>query len=200
MSENHQVYYERDDVCLSPRSGNAHQILNVYIDLTGWKNGEPDPNAAGTYSYSLDFNDDANERQRVVCTGIRSGGMQSLLRGVDNDYGLTLSDATKVHVITPPGYLGNSSVNLGCVSKCSVQALRLYGMQALDVPVTRENNISIRLESVLDEVVHRTCNSYSPPLPRRRAFDNSVYHYDQTDRVLYEDAILSASAHRDLRM
>lgn len=197
MSEKHQVYYENDDVCLSRRQSNTHQVLNIYIDLTGWR-GEFDPNDAGIYSYSLDFNDDSSKRQRAVCTGIKSGGMKTLLDGVRNDYGLTPCDATDVVVIAPSGYLGNRSVNLGCVSRCSVQALRLYGMRALDFSVSNDKDMRVRLESVLDEVVHQTCNSYNVPLPRREVFANSVYHYDRNDKILYEDAVLRANAVRDV--
>lgn len=182
----HKVYYE-GDVHLPRRLGNAHQILNVYIDLSGW-DGSFDPNERGIYSYSLDFNDMSCKRQRVVCTGVRSNGMKTLLDEVHDRYGLTLCDATDVYILAPAGCIANSSVKFGCVSKCSVQSLRLYGMQALDFAVSDRNNMNKRLESVLDEVVYQTCRAYDNPLPRRRIFENSIYHYDKEDTVRYSDS------------
>lgn len=175
--EEQKVLYKNQKVFMSPRLANRHKIYEIYIDMTGWKDNVC-PNDKGTYAYTVIFCDDSNTRQEVVCTGIRSNGMKKLLTEMREKYNLTPSEGTMVHILGPAGSVKNTNIPYGCVSKCCVQALRLHGMDALDFYPTDDNNAGIRLESVLDEVVHQSNIGYHGELYRGATFPRSIYHYD----------------------
>lgn len=175
--EEQRVLYKNQTVFMSPRLANRHKIYEIYIDMTGWKDGKCH-NDEGVYAYTVVFCDDANTRQEVVCTGIKSNGMKKLLTEMREKYDLTPSEGTMVHILGPSGSVHNKNIEYGCVSKCCVQALRLHGMDALDFYPTDENNSGARLESVLDEVVHQESIGYKGILHRGATFPRSIYHYD----------------------
>ena len=124
----HKVYYE-GDVHLPRRLGNAHQILNVYIDLSGW-DGSFDPNERDIYSYSLDFNDMSCKRQRVVCTGVRSNGMKTLL----DEVMMFAGNEKEGHQLHDESF----SPNVLCLRCLEANMYSLYRREAVKLSFKRE--------------------------------------------------------------
>ena len=175
MNNDHKVVFLNGEPVFK-NTANQCQIDDVYIDMTGWWNSD-DLSGKGTYPYRIKFTDSKNTVREMACTGCKSGGMHTLLTTAKDKYNLVLRDRTKVHILTPTEYVTTKNLPFGGMSVCTIQALRKYGMKALDFEVTSKYNVEARLETVLDEVVHQEVTSYRPIIRRDAKFPNSVLNY-----------------------
>lgn len=182
--ESQELLYSDKKLYMKPRYKKQRVIDKLTIDMTGWTEGV-NHNKDGIYSYSADFVDDASQPRTVVCTGMKSNGMRKLLTELRQKYNLVSTENTQVHVIAPQDAIMNTQISHGAISKCCVQALRYHGMKALDFYPTNKGNSGVRLESVLDEIVHQTNVSAGVTL-RRAVFPRSIYHHDQIEQECRE--------------
>lgn len=183
-----EVLYANKDIFMRKRRKHVRPLDHITIDMTGWANNV-NHNDDGIYSYSAEFIDDAQTKQLVVCTGMKSGGMKKLLSELRHRYNVVPLETTPVYVIGPKDAIKNTKVSHGAVSKCCVQALRYHGIKALDFYPTDKGNAGIRLESVLDEIVHQSGIASGYPLSRHTVFPRSVYHYDVAEKDCREGKI-----------
>lgn len=183
--EMQELLYSDKKLYMKPDYKRQRVIDKLTVDMTGWSEGV-NHNKDGIYSYSADFVDDANQPRTVVCTGMKSNGMHKLLTELRQKYNLVSTENTQVYVIAPQDAIMNKQISHGAISKCCTQALRYHGIKALDFYPTDKGDSGVRLESVLDEIVHQTNISAGVTLRRRAVFPRSIYHYDQAEQECRE--------------
>jgi hypothetical protein len=172
IMEKQEVFYVNKEMRFNAKQTHTRRIDSVTIDITRWSEGK-NYNEDGVFSYMAQFNDEHSHPQIAVCTGMKSGGMGKLLSELKAKHGLELLDTTTVNIICPKKDIANQSLFHGGISTCCLQALRYHGMNALDIYPTDRGKADIRLESVLDEVVHQSDLKYHTRFPK------SIYHYDR---------------------
>lgn len=180
--DDYEIYFNNDTISLTRGHGSyPNAISSFYVDMTGWLDDDC-PNDRGIYSYSFDFYDSRGIYQLVACSGMSSRAMIYMLNEVRKRYNLAPVDSTDFWVIAPVGCMANKAVEIGCLSQCSIQTLRLHGMDALDFKPTRDNNLDVKLQSVCDTIVHSSQLGYDVPLPQSGKFEKSIYRFDIKDR------------------
>lgn len=154
-------------------------IKNIIIDMTSWATGEV---RDGQYPYTVLFKDDDANMQAFSCDTIKSAGMVTLLSEVDKQYNAVPLDVTEVSILCPRELLHSEYQN-GGLAKCLIRDLRENGPRAIPLHFKRDKILQSRLESVLDEAIHKSCIQYvcDPKFRNETLFPNSIYHHTKED-------------------
>lgn len=155
------------------------RISDVIIDMTSWVTGEV-KNAQ--YPYTVMFKDDVGTPFSYSSKQYKSNGMDNLLGEMERSYNATPLETTKVTVLCPKELLYDTTSPYSGKSETTVDELCNKGMLALDFDITDKMEIDARLQTVLDAVVHSSCQQYSiHPKWRSATFPRSIHHFDRVD-------------------
>ncbi|MBO5435115.1 hypothetical protein J6A31_04765 [bacterium] len=160
-----------------------YPIREILIDMTGWKNNETDQLDKEIYPYSVEYMDLNDSVHRFATTKITSNGMNEMLTYLRDTYHVMPTDSTFVKIITPVECIHDDGSGYGKITKTSVKDLRLHAMEVF--PFRFEQGLTNdRLQSVLDEVVHKSVLEYKTCIKKRgNIFKRSVYRYHDEESV-----------------
>jgi len=160
-------------------------VREIIIDMSGWGTNDTSLAEKGTYPYVVKYHNHTERTEyTAACTEMRSGGLQELLNFLETEHHAIVHDSSQVKIICPKE-LVKLDKRFSCTCSFPLSALREKGLdEVMTFDVSYENNVGKRLESVLDECLHRAnVNSFDMPLYRSKecVLPESIYHYAKAD-------------------